>query len=227
MKRDSIFIVISLLLILLSASVSASFPYHVFNDKVFNLFELNMLTELNMPTGLNMRNIIPVKKIFSFSNPYQEIHSNYAVLNQEVIILNLIGVIEEKTEPIIQEQITKATPKDVIQIKQDPVPTNLVLNNSILKKKIIIQNTPAQHHVSFTMKGFEPSMLTISSGDEVIWTNTRSKTQAMLLGSRQYIGIKSEILTPNETFSYTFTTLDNYIFVDAIMFNYVFKLVVE
>lgn len=208
MKRDGIFIV-CVLFILLSTSVSASFPYHVFNEKVFNLFEIST---------------------FHLTNPFEKISGNYLILHEVEVVLDPVEVVEKSPLPIIVE---KTIPKKK-EVVTSPKPTSPILNKSIptisaptLKKEIIEQNIPTQHHVSFTMKGFEPSILTISPGDQVIWTNTRSKTQAMLLGSRQYVGIKSEILAPNETFSYTFTTKDNYIFVDAIMFSYVFRLVVE
>jgi plastocyanin len=191
LKRDSIFI-ICILFILLSTSVSASFPYHVFNDKVFNLFE--------MPT-------------FSLTNPFEKISSNYFILNQQTIVEN------NPTPSLI---IPEPKKQDSIEIITETKDTSHVLKDEIIK-----QNTPNQHQVLFTMKGFEPSTLTISPGDEVIWTNSRSRTKAMLQGSRKYTGIKSKMLEPNETYSYTFTTPDNYVFIDAIMFSYVFRLTVE
>src|SRR5215218_402122 len=61
---------------------------------------------------------------------------------------------------------------------------------------------PATVTVSITRTGFVPGNLTVKQGDVVTWTNADTQTHQV---ASQNPPFASPILSPNQTFSFTFT----------------------
>tara|TARA_Y100000310_G_scaffold276540_1_gene293745 strand:+ start:1236 stop:1808 length:573 start_codon:yes stop_codon:yes gene_type:complete len=97
------------------------------------------------------------------------------------------------------------------------------------ESEIDTSSSETTYTIQFVDDGFDPTELTISAGDTVVWENARTGNylQAMLLGTRTYTDIKSDLLEVGESYNYTFEEAGEYIFVDAILTTYVNTITVE
>jgi len=71
----------------------------------------------------------------------------------------------------------------------------------------------ATSQVKITTTGFQPSPLTVSSGDAVQWTNTTNSNRQIVADQG---GFASPILKPGQTYGFTFKTADTYAYHDGL-----------
>ncbi len=84
--------------------------------------------------------------------------------------------------------------------------------------------------VKITEKGFEPAKLEIAVGDTVRWINVRESQRlkkAFILGTRNCLEIRSEVLMPEETFEWTFDEAETCSIVEGITVNQLGTILVE
>ncbi|HLC52048.1 MAG TPA: hypothetical protein VJI98_02280 [Candidatus Nanoarchaeia archaeon] len=89
--------------------------------------------------------------------------------------------------------------------------------------------SPAVHTIKITETGFEPSAITIKTGDTVVWENVRSGrlNTALVVGTKQCVFIKSKLLKTGETFEKTFDEVDTCQFLDAVTNTQLVKVIIE
>lgn len=75
--------------------------------------------------------------------------------------------------------------------------------------------------------GFHPSEISVKVNQKILWQNNRERLSAMILGVRGILDMKSEMFSPQQTFSWSFSEPGVYTYVDAIMVGTVGKIVVE
>jgi len=73
-------------------------------------------------------------------------------------------------------------------------------------------STAATHQVSITAAGFVPNALTVAVGDTVTWTNADTRNRRIVSAQA---GFTSPVLTPTQTFSFTFTKAGRYRYEDS------------
>lgn len=83
----------------------------------------------------------------------------------------------------------------------------------------IEENQAKTHTVYLDDTGFNPTKIVVGVGDTVIWENIRTGSidKAMVIGVRTCRDIKSKVLLPGETYSWTFNEAGDCIIVDGIM----------
>lgn len=83
----------------------------------------------------------------------------------------------------------------------------------------IEENQAKTHTVYLDDTGFNPTKIVVGVGDTVIWENIRTGSidKGMVIGVRTCRDIKSKILLPGETYSWTFNEAGDCIIVDGIM----------
>jgi plastocyanin len=79
------------------------------------------------------------------------------------------------------------------------------------------QSAPAASHtVAITKAGFVPSQLTVAQGDSVTWTNSDTTNHQVI---SQDGGFSSPVLTPGQTYSFTFTKAGKFTVTDPLAKN--------
>ena len=96
-------------------------------------------------------------------------------MNQKVVILFvlLIAVLVVVSGCNPQKFVPPAVSKTTSEEEISPEP----IVEEVLEQAGMV-------NVKFTDAGFEPSTLTIKSGDKIVWENARSKNKAMFLGTQ-------------------------------------------
>lgn len=74
--------------------------------------------------------------------------------------------------------------------------------------------------VNITKTDFEPKVVEIKVGQEVIWVNKRDIVKASIFGVREMSAMKSGFLQPGETFTWTFNEPGKFTYVDAVVIGY-------
>ncbi|MBT4446606.1 hypothetical protein HOC96_05130 [archaeon] len=133
-----------------------------------------------------------------------------------------LEVVQEDSEEVEEEL-------EVAEEEESETEEVVVEESSELEEAVVEDSSSADHVIEFVSGGFEPDELSISVGDTVEFANAREGTfsQAMLIGTQSHTAIKSSMLESGESYSYTFTEADTYLFVDAILTTYLLEIVVE
>lgn len=129
------------------------------------------------------------------------------------------------TEPEEEEPKKSPTePQEQNESKEKKDETGLLTGGAVGEPK-----EGETHFVELTDGGFEPNMLTIKAGDTVVWQNVRTGNinKALVLGVRECAKIRSKLMTPGESFSWTFDEPVKCTVVDGIITTIESKIVVE
>ncbi|MBT4539835.1 hypothetical protein HOI26_05390 [Candidatus Woesearchaeota archaeon] len=81
--------------------------------------------------------------------------------------------------------------------------------------------------VSITPEGFFPREIIVNPGDSVVWRNDRRYWESSVIGVRDLHMMQSEILSPGETFLWTFNEPGEYTYVDVIVLGYTGRIIVQ
>ena len=148
-----------------------------------------------------------------------------------------IEVVEEIIEDVIENISDSNVTIDTISILNES--ENETIEDSELEEEIVEEPEEEPEEeiieeddtevVKFIDGGFNRDEVTISVGDMIIWENLREGTlyKAMLIGTKAHTNIKSAILVTGESYNWTFTEADEYVFVDGIITTQSMKVIVE
>jgi len=130
------------------------------------------------------------------------------------------------TEPLVAEDLEAQQKNETIP-ESLPLEEPVAIDNPLTGGAVTEQGET--HFIDLTESGFEPDLLTIKAGDKVVWQNVRSGqiSKAFVIGVRECAKIRSKILTPGESFSWTFEEPIKCTIVDGIMTTVESKVVVE
>ncbi|HLD80131.1 MAG TPA: hypothetical protein VJA18_06240 [Candidatus Nanoarchaeia archaeon] len=130
------------------------------------------------------------------------------------------------TEPLVAEDLEAQQKNETIP-ESLPLEEPVAIDNPLTGGAVTEQGET--HFVDLTSEGFEPNELTIQAGDTVVWQNVRSGqiSKAFVIGVRECAKIRSKILTPGESFSWTFEEPIKCTIVDGIMTTVESKIEVE
>lgn len=141
-------------------------------------------------------------------------------------------ITEEQTEePILPEVIEESIPVEPEVIEEEP--QEVIIDETIPEdtesKVEETESTSQTHIIEITADGFSPDTLTINAGDIVEWKNVRSGKlkQAMVIGNSPCSNIRSNMLMPGESFSWTFNDPVKCKFVEAITIVYIGEITVK
>ena len=130
------------------------------------------------------------------------------------------------TEPLVAEDLEAQQKNETIP-ESLPLEEPVAIDNPLTGGAVTEQGET--HFIDLTESGFEPDLLTIKAGDKVVWQNVRSGqiSKAFVIGVRECAKIISKILTPGESFSWTFEEPIKCTIVDGIMTTVESKIEVE
>ncbi len=117
-----------------------------------------------------------------------------------------------KTESMITEKVTEevksTTTEDDVDKEGSDESIESISDDDEIKSDEKAENDKEVTIISIGEKGFSPIEVTIDAGDTVRWVNDRSGrlSKALVLGNRQCIAARSEIMQPGESYEFTFTT---------------------
>lgn len=173
----------------------------------------------------------------------QQMHDDESMANEEAT-KETTEEMETETvvveEPVVEDEIVENVEETVAEESQEAeggTATEEAAEEGSVEEtadldeaeELEVESAGTVHNVEFVNSGFEPTEITIAAGDTIQWVNAREGNldQAMLLGTRSYTNIRSEMLEIGESYSWTFDEAGEYIFVDAILTTYVHTVTVE
>ena len=129
-------------------------------------------------------------------------------LNNDVVIKDVIK------EVVIKQEDVKENVQIVKDIrKQDEVSDsseNNFVDTPINKVRAVQLSGPNFQNdddilVIISEKGFNPKEISVKVNQRISWQNNRKRLSAMILGVRDILSMRSEMLTPQGTFSWSFS----------------------
>lgn len=82
-------------------------------------------------------------------------------------------------------------------------------------------------YIEITDNGFEPIELEVNVNELVSWKNVRERTKSLIYGMREISSMRSPIIAPRESFTYSFSKPGKYTYVDSIVIGRVGRIIVK
>ncbi len=135
----------------------------------------------------------------------------------EGVVEEIIDAVEEVVDEV-QEEIEEAI-EDEEETEEESTEEDVEKNNTEETEEETTEYE-GDHVINMKIDGWEPEELTINVGESITFVNARQNEKpdiAMVIGTRNHNDIKSGILDPQETYTWTFDEADEYLIVDGII----------